>query len=80
MQTHYATLAPVRIGRDGNVIDHKEAVSKQLIFENQIRIVPDASIGSSADYPTIQQYLALEAAAGFQPVQVGQTFVVTYKS
>lgn len=82
MQTHFATISLVRVAQDGtiyNASDTNKSLKEALNFTTEHRIIPDASIPNSANYPTIQQYLTLEAASGFQPVQVAQYFVITVK-
>lgn len=82
METHYATIGLVRIAPNGtlyNASDTNKSIKEALTFETSHRVLPDALIPNSAGYPTIQQYLTLEATSGFQPVQVGQYFVVTVK-
>lgn len=79
MTTHYVTIGLVHIGPDGQVLKKDSPIKRQLRFDTEQRVIPDANVPNSANYPTIQQYLTAEAAASFQPVQIGQTFIVTVK-
>lgn len=83
MQVHYAVISLVRVSPTGEVYNASgttRPIKECLNFSTQHRIMPDTAIPSSAGYPTIQQYLNAEAAAGFAPVQVAETFIVTMKS
>jgi len=82
MEAHFVNVGLVRVSPDGtlyNASDTTKAIKETLQFDSGHRILPDASIPSSIDYPTIQEYLNREAVLGFQPVQVAQYFVVTAK-
>ena len=79
MTTHYAELILVHIDPNGNVIDkNKTTILQNLHFSTQHRVLPDAAISNTANYPDIKTYLNLEAAAGYIPVQVAQSFILTY--
>ena len=80
MTTHFAYIELVKVDtRTGLVIDkNNSTLAGNLHFDTQHRMVPDPTIPNTAGAPTIQAYLNLEAAANFIPVQVGQSFVLTY--
>lgn len=46
-------------------------------FTTEHRVQPNAGIPSSAGYPTIPAYLALENTAGFKFKHIDQTYVIT---
>jgi hypothetical protein len=52
-------------------------IKAALSFETQQRIIEDADLPNTAGFPTLENYLQLEAGDGFRPVQVDQTFVIT---
>lgn len=79
---HYADLGLRRVAPDGStysISDTKKPIKNALHFTTEHRIFPDPGNPSANNYPSIREYLALEAAAGFQVVQIGQTFIVTQK-
>lgn len=77
--THYVQVSLIRVGPDGSPISQQEPIKHHLEIDLEQRIIPDTSVPNSANYPTISDYLTAEATSGFQPVQVGQTFIVTYQ-
>ena len=82
MEVHYEEIGLVHLTRDGKVYDRAKSdiTIKEATFVNtQHRILPNSANPNTDNYPDIRTYLQLEAASGFQPVQVGQYFVVTVK-
>lgn len=77
MTTHYVSVGFVTIGPDGIPINKQAPIAVLLRSNSEQRVLPDASVPNSAGYPTVQAYLNSEAGAGYVPVQVGQTFIVT---
>lgn len=78
---HVVSLEMVRVARDGSVYhitNTTKSIKETLTFSTDWRITPDTDIPNSANYPTLKDYLNLEAAAGFAPVQVTQNTVITY--
>lgn len=51
--------------------------SRPREFTTEHRILPDAAIPNSANYPTIPAYLALEDGGGFKLAHMDQTYVIT---
>ena len=83
VQAHYVTISLVRVSPTGEVYNASSTtrpIKECLNFSTEHRIMPDSAIPSSAGYPTIQEYLNLEAAAGFEPVQIAEMFVLTKKT
>ena len=52
-------------------------VTARREYSTEHRILPDATIPNSADYPTIPEYLTLENTGGYQFVHMDQTYVIT---
>lgn len=78
---HVANMEYFKIAQDGSVYqstDTTKTIKQALNFTNDWRIVVDSNIPNSANNPTLSQYLNLEVAAGFVPVQVLNTMVITY--
>lgn len=46
-------------------------------FTTEHRVLPDAAIPNTANYPTIPAYLVLEAGGGFKFKHLDQTYVIT---
>lgn len=77
---HYAEIGLKRVAADGTVYsisDTKRPIKNALNFTTEHRIFPDTANANTNNFPTIRQYLNLEAAAGFQIVQIGQSFIIT---
>jgi hypothetical protein len=81
MTTHYAELALLKVSTDtGQVVKKDATIQENLRFDMAFRVLPDPANPNTANYPDIRTYLTLEAAAGFAPVQVSQTFIITCKT
>lgn len=83
MEVHYAEIALIKVNTTtGAVFDpntSQASIKDRLKFDTQHRILKDTDNSNTNNFPDIRTYLQLEAASGFQPVQVGQSFVVTFK-
>jgi hypothetical protein len=78
MITHYAEVAHLKIARDGTVLNQSQGTIKEHLTRGlEHRILRDPDNPNTNDFPTINEYLAREAADGFVVVQVAQTFIVT---
>lgn len=81
MAIHIVTVGVFLIDATGNVIDkRKKTTTLQTAINgtsSEHRIIPDADIANSADYPTIKSYLELEEADGFLLQHMDQTYIVT---
>ena len=78
MTTHFAELALLKVSTDtGQVIAKDATVHQNLRFDMAFRVLKDPNNPNTDNYPDVRTYLALEAASGFAPVQVAQTFVIT---
>jgi hypothetical protein len=83
MQVHYEQIGLVHLKKDGTIYNRSSGnttIKDQLNFTTDHRILPNSENISTNGYPDIRTYLQEEAAAGFQPVQVGQYFVITMKT
>lgn len=80
VSVHFVYIALIRIAPDGSVYNtsnSSKTIKESLNFTTEHRIMPDPTIPNSASYPDIKTYLEAEAASGYEPVQVEQTFIVT---
>jgi len=66
--------AGVRINKNSNATTINQLKNTQQEF----LIIEDASIASSAGYPTIKTYLEREALLGYQLRHLDQSFLITY--
>jgi len=79
---HYAEIGLVHLKRDGTIYDRAKndiTIKESMYVSTEHRILPDPTNSNTNSYPDIRTYLNLEAAAGYQPVQVAQYFIVTMK-
>jgi hypothetical protein len=82
IDVHYVTIDLIKIAPDGSAYHssgNNRTIGECLRFTTEHRIMSDASIPNSANNPTIQQYLVLEGADDYEPVQIGQYFIITMK-
>lgn len=64
---------------NGSVVNKNDATINQMMrADTEHRVIPDASIPSSANYPTVKAYLEAEASAGFKLSHMTQSMIVTY--
>jgi len=81
MAVHTVYVKPTLIDSNGNIVDKDgpQTTIQQVAqaMATEIRVIPDSSIPSSLNWPTIEQYLQLEDAAGFSPRTVTATLIVT---
>lgn len=84
---HRVIVDLINVASDGTVI-HKNDPSTTLAmlknFSTEHRIIGPttgaASSANAADYPTVNEYLAAEAADGFLVAHIDQYFIVTQKA
>ncbi len=62
----------------GQPIKRTGTIAESLKSEHRHVIIPDATIPNSANYPTIDEYLKLEAASDYVVHHLSQTTVITY--
>ena len=77
--THVAELTIVPIDPVGNVVDkNKVSIARMMTASSEIRVLPDAALANTTDYPTVKDYLNREAADGYVLAHLDQTYVITY--
>ncbi len=81
---HFVTVGPMKVSDDDNTVyyrsDSNKTIKECLNFREEHRVIPDVTkVPNSANSPTIQDYLNLEAVSGYSVIQVAQTFIVTQK-
>ena len=64
----------VRINKNSN----STTINQLKNTQQEFLIIEDASIASSAGYPTIKTYLEREALLGYQLRHLDQSFLITY--
>lgn len=83
VQVHVAELGIFKILSNGRVVQtggrDKVTIKESLNFDTQFRVIVSSDNTNTDNNPTIKAYLELEAADGFEPVQVFQTMIITKK-
>lgn len=78
MDLHYASIGPVLINAVGGVVNRDTASFREVSgASSELRVLEDDSIPNSAGYPTIDDYLAAEAADEFTMLEANQSMVIT---
>lgn len=80
---HVARITVGQRDAQGNYINKNAATTKlKDVLDGTMHhlILPDATNPNTANYPTIDEYLTLEAAANYKLQHLDQTFVITYEA
>lgn len=75
---HYVNVRLVKLDQSGNLITGQTPLKSSLKFSTEHRIEPDVDIPNSVNNPSIKEYLEAEAADGFEPKIITQSFIVTW--
>jgi hypothetical protein len=79
---HVVRCSNFTVKADGTRIDKSDrngpSINDMTSTRMEALVIPDSSVPSSANYPTIAAYLALEAAAGYVLKHLDQSFIITY--
>lgn len=79
VRTHIVNLGMVNLSSTGTVINKTTATIKEVAeASSSLRVLPSSSVSNSASYPTIEDYIAAEAASDYILGTVNQSFIVTY--
>lgn len=79
---HVARTAFMRTDALGNVVSKENPnnpLSMQLSGSHEHRVLYDEAIPSTADNPTVKQYLELEAQDDYKLQYMDQNTIVTYQ-
>jgi hypothetical protein len=83
MEVHFADIGLVKRTPDGRFYTNDQApgitYKDAMHFTQDWRVLPNTNLPNTIGYPTIAEYLSLEATYLFKPVQVTQTFIITQK-
>ncbi len=78
MAIHVVNIQLVKVNQDGTIVTGKETtIANMLHYETQHRVASNPNVPNSANYPTIEDYLIAEDAAGFVLVHMDQYLIVT---
>ena len=77
MAIHVAKLGLVKLDTLGNLLAAEYTIKARITANEEIRVLPDASIPNTVNTPTIEDYLAAEDAANFKFVHMDQTYLIT---
>lgn len=79
IRTHVAYTQPMKINKLGAVVDQTTStIAQNLQTRTELRIIADASNSNTADNPTIQNYIAAEAADDYVVGHLSNTMIITY--
>lgn len=86
-ETHIARMQLMKInpttgnpiGSGGNLADPSVKISSVLNFSTEFRMIVDSGVLNTASNPSIDSYLALEAASGFLIGHIDQYMIITVK-
>lgn len=75
---HYVKVGIFKVNSNGQKIDINTAkISDMLNIQHESLVIPNANIPNSAGYPTVQDYLSLEANSGYQLLHIDQNIIIT---
>jgi hypothetical protein len=78
---HIVKVGMVNIDGTGTFVDRSAATIGQVMNSSQeLRVLPESTVPNSANYPTVDAYLRLEAAIDYVLHYMDQYTIVTYES
>ena len=78
MAVHIAKLTLAHVTTAGEVKQRTSmTLGEAMTADLQQRIIPSADLPNTADSPTLEDYLDLEDAGGFNLIHLDQTYVIT---
>ncbi len=83
MAVHVARVGLFTVDQNGARIDKSSpntTINQLKVSRLEMLVIPDAAIASSANYPTVKNYLEAEATAGFKLQHMDQSYIVTYNT
>lgn len=77
---HIVNTGLFKVDATGNVVlkDDSATLRQHLSTGMEHRVIPSADVPTSVGYPTVKEFLVLEAAAGYVLNHMDQTTIVTY--
>lgn len=79
IRMHFVTIGMKPITAVGTVLDKNTATIKAMTqASSELRILEDSDLPNTSGFPTIEDYLTLEAAGNFVIYYLGQNFIITY--
>ncbi len=79
---HFVNTGFVLVDANGNYLNKSDPSTTvgQIArgSRHEHRVIPDASVPNSANWPTVKRYLELEAAQDFVLNHMDQTNIITY--
>jgi hypothetical protein len=77
MAVHVVYVRPMQVANN-QIVDKSDATISQMTQASmEIRVIPDGDVASSANSPSIKDYLVAEDAAGFALAHMDNTMIVT---
>lgn len=81
ISVHIVNVGFLKVDASGNVIDKNSTtttIKTHLTSSHEHRVIPDAAIPNSLNYPDVKTYLELEADADYVLNHIDQTTIITY--
>lgn len=77
---HIAALGHKPVSTTGTVLEKKSATIGQMLqTTSELRVLEDTTRApNSLGFPTIEQYILTEAAAGYKVAVINQSWIITY--
>ena len=83
VNVHIAHVGFYKVSSDTGAVltkdDPTETIKQHLRFSQQHRVIADSTIPNTANYPTVDAYIELEAASDFVVQYMDQYTIITYK-
>jgi len=77
---HVARIGQKPITPAGTVLDKNEASVKEMMTATtEDRVLADPAMPNTASFPTVKNYLELEASADFVLYHLDQNVIITYE-
>lgn len=78
---HYVRVGLFTVDVNGARIDKSgssASINTMKSTSMEYLVIPDASVPNSAGYPTMKQYVELEAAGNYVVYHIDQSIIITY--
>ncbi len=78
---HIATIVMKPVNQAGQVVNRQQASCAEMLrVTSEMRILEDATIPNTADFPTVKAYLEAEAGDDYVLNHMDQSQIITYHS
>lgn len=77
---HVALIVSKKINPIGGILPDNATIGMVANSSSEFRVKYDSTIPNTANYPTIEDYIKLEAQSGYKVQIINQTHIITYNS